>query len=219
MLDAQIASGKKLTPADMQRLQQDAYSLRAERDAPLFKGWTAKNADAEKARGMIEGWDRVLAADSAAAALYVRWSTSDAGRKAVEAKGTERRTLVEEGLMQAIARATQDWGADWGQWRYGRINESKLPHMFVEEFGLEPIERPGGFNSVNATGANFRRIIDLSNIDATMATNAPGQSAQPGSPYSGNLREHLADGVYFPLPFERASVDKAQAHKLTIAPK
>ncbi len=105
--------------------------------------------------------------------------------------------LVEAGLLQAIERASKDWGADWAQWRYGRINESKLPHMFVDAFDLKSIERPGGFNSVNATGANFRRVIDLSNIDATMATNAPGQSAQPGSPYYGNLRDHLADGVYF----------------------
>ena len=100
-----------------------------------------------------------------------------------------------EGLQQAIARATKDWGADWSQWRYGRINESKLPHMFVDAFSLPSIERPGGFNSVNATGANFRRVIDLTNLDRTMATNAPGQSAQPGSPYYGNLRTHLAETV------------------------
>ncbi|MFN7916944.1 MAG: penicillin acylase family protein [Vicinamibacterales bacterium] len=219
MLDQQIASGKKIDIADMERMQQDAYSLRAERDAPLFKGWKASNPDAEKARGMIEGWDHVLAATSVPAAIYVRWSTSEAGRKAVDAKGSERQALIEEGLTQAIARATKDWGADWTQWRYGRINESKLPHMFVEAFSLEPIERPGGFNSVNATGANFRRVIDLTNLDRTMATNAPGQSAQPGSPYYGNLRTHLADGVYYNLPFTRGAVDKAQAHKLTIAPK
>ena len=58
--------------------------------------------------------------------------------------------------------------------------------MFVPAFGLPPVERPGGFNTVNATGANFRRIIDLSNVDNSVATNAPGQSAQPGSPYYGN---------------------------------
>ena len=84
---------------------------------------------------------------------------------------------------------------------------------------LEPIERPGGFNSVNATGANFRRIIDFANLDKTMATNAPGESAQPGSPYYGNTREKLADGVYFNLPFSRANVEKVAAHTLTLAPK
>jgi penicillin amidase len=219
MLDQRIAKGQKFTIETMEKLQWDSYSLRAERDAPLFKGWTGKTADTEKARAMIEAWDRVLSKDTAAGAIYVRWSTSEAGRKAAAAKpGAARQALVEEGLSQAIARATKDWGADWTQWRYGRINESKLPHMFIDAFSLPPVERPGGFNSVNATGANFRRIIDLSNIDATMATNAPGQSAQPGSPYYGNLREHLADGVYYPLPYARSSVEKLEAHKLTIRP-
>jgi len=220
MLDQHIAKGDKFTIDTMERMQQDSYSLRGERDAPLFKGWTAKDPNAEKARAMIERWDHVLTRDSAPAALYVRWSTSESGRKAVEEKsGATKRALTEQGLTEAIARATKDWGADWSQWRYGRVNESKLPHMFIDEYSLPPVERPGGFNSVNATGANFRRVIDLSNIDATKATNAPGQSAQPESPYYGNLREHLADGVYYPLPFERASVEKQQAHKLTIEPR
>ena len=218
MLDKQIAEKKPFTIEDMERLQQDSYSLRAERDAPLFKGWSAKEASAEKARALIAAWDHRVSKDSTPGAIYVRWTTSDAGRKAVAARGAERTKLVEEGLSEALRRLTQDWGADWSQWRYGRINESKLPHMFVDGFGLPPIERPGGFNTVNATGANFRRIMDLSDLDKTMATNAPGQSAQPGSPYYGNLREHLADGVYFPLPYSRQAVEKAAAHTLTLQP-
>ena len=66
--------------------------------------------------------------------------------------------------------------------------------MFIDQFSLKPVERPGGFNDVNATGANFRRIIDFADLDKTMATNAPGESGQPGSPYYGNAREKLADG-------------------------
>lgn len=212
--------GRKLTVLDMERMQQDSYSLRAERDQPLFKGWSAQNPEAEKARALIEGWDRVLTRDSVAGALYVRWSTSPAGEKAVDApSGPARQALVEEGLLKAVARARKDWGDGWSEWRYGRINQSALPHMFVDAFDLPSIERPGGFNTVNATGANFRRIEDFSNLDNTVATNAPGQSAQPGSPYYGNLREHLADGVYFPLPFSRSAVEKQAAHRLTISPK
>jgi penicillin amidase len=219
MLDRAIASGKKLTVQDLAGMQQDAYSLRAERDMPLFKGWTAKDADVEKARAMVETWDRVLTKDTTAGAIYVRWATSPSGEQAIDAKpGAERQKLVEEGLAQALQRLSKDWGSDWSQWRYGRINESKLPHMFVDAFNLPSIERPGGFNTVNATGANFRRVMDLSNLDNSVATNAPGQSAQPGSPYYGNLREHLADGVYFPLPFTRGAVDKAAAHTLTLKP-
>ena len=63
MLDEQIKSGKKFTQDDFIRMQQDAYSLRAERDAPFFKGWKASSAEAEKARAMIEGWDHILKVD------------------------------------------------------------------------------------------------------------------------------------------------------------
>jgi penicillin amidase len=219
MMDQRIRKGEKFTIESMKQLQWDSLSLRAERDAPLFKGWTSANAEVEKARAMIESWDHVLSKETVPGAIYVRWSTSEAGRQAVTAKGAAQRKLVEEGLSQAIARAAKDWGPDWAQWRYGRVNESRLPHPFLDDFSLPSIERPGGFNTVNATGANFRRIIDLSDVNKTMATNAPGQSAQPGSPYYGNLREYLASGDYYPLPFERASVEKAAAHTLKLVPK
>jgi penicillin amidase len=157
-----------------------------------------------------------------AGALYVRWAGSDAGRAfengASGVPAATRRAAVETGLKQAVERLKKDWGPDWTQWRYGRINTSTLPHMFVPEFGLPPVERPGGFNTVNATGANFRRIIDLSNVDNSVGTNAPGQSAQPGSPNYGNHRERLANGQYFPLPHTRPAVEKQAAHTLTLTP-
>jgi penicillin amidase len=155
-----------------------------------------------------------------AGAIYVRWTRTEAGRKAVAANlGPEQQALVEQGLLEALARVTMDWGSDQSQWRYGRINQSPLQHMFIDAFSLKPVERPGGFNDVNATGANFRRIIDLAEVDRTMATNAPGESAQPGSPYYGDAREKLADGVYFNLPFTRAAVEKQTAHKLSLSPQ
>jgi acyl-homoserine lactone acylase PvdQ len=52
-----------------------------------------------------------------------------------------------------------------------------------------------------------------------MATNAPGESAQPGSPYYDNARERLANGNYFNLPFTRPAVEKQSAHKLTLSPQ
>ena len=217
-----LGTGQKVSVADMQRMQHDAYSLRAARDLPLFVGWTSQDAAVEKARAAIAAWDKVLTADTMAGAIYVRWTGSDAGRAfengAAGVPAAKRRAAVEAGLRQAVDRLTKDWGADWSQWRYGRINTSTLPHMFVPEFSLPPVERPGGFNTVNATGANFRRVIDLSNVDNSVGTNAPGQSAQPGSPNYGNHRERLANGQYFPLPHTRPAVEKQAAHKLTLTP-
>jgi penicillin amidase len=90
--------------------------------------------------------------------------------------------------------------------------------MFVPAWDLPAVNRPGGFDTVNATGANFRRIIDLSDLDNSVGTNAPGQSAQPGSPYYGNLADHLGNGEYFPLVFSREAVESQAAHRLILKP-
>jgi penicillin G amidase len=215
-----LGTGRKFSIEDHGRMQHDAYSLRAERDQPLFRGWKSQDPDVERARAMVESWDKVLSRDTTPGAIYVRWTATEAARglETGKAVGAKRQALVEAGLRQALDRLTKDWGSDWSQWRYGRINTSDLPHMFVAAFNLPPVERPGGFNTVNATGANFRRIIDLSNVDNSVATNAPGQSAQPGSPYYGNNREYLGNDQYFPLPYTRGAVDKHAAHTLTIKP-
>jgi len=72
--------------------------------------------------------------------------------------------------------------------------------------------------TVNATGANFRRIIDLSDLDRSVATNAPGQSAQPGSPFYDNLTDYLGNGEYFPFLFTREAIEEKAAHRLTLRP-
>ncbi len=91
--------------------------------------------------------------------------------------------------------------------------------MMVGAWDLPSVERPGGFGSVNATGANFRRIIDLGDMTRTIATNAPGQSAQPGSPFYGNLSERLGNGEYFPLLYTREQVEDGARHRLTLWPR
>jgi penicillin amidase len=212
-----LGSGKVLSVADHQRIQHDAYSLTAERDRALFKGWTAGDPEAERARAAIAAWDGILTRDTTAGAIFVRWAGAVDDR-ARTAKGPERRALVEAGLVKALERLRGDFGPDWAAWRYGRIAQTPLPHMFVPAFDLPPVERPGAFGTVNANGANFRRIVDLSNLDNSVWTNAPGQSGQPGSPFYDNLRENLGNGEYLPLLFTRAAVEKRVAYRLRLRP-
>ncbi len=66
-----------------------------------------------------------------------------------------------------------------------------------------------------------RRIATSStspNIDASIATNAPGQSGRPGSPYYGNLTESWGAGEYFPLLFTRPAVEARAEHRLVLRP-
>jgi penicillin amidase len=214
-----LGKGETLSVEDHERIQYDAYSLQAERDIPAFQGWTSERSDIEWARSQVADWDGILTAESVPGAIYVTWTdfVDDAARDAATPIA-ERRTLAEEALSETIQHLAENFGTDRAQWRYGRIHVSPLSHMFASKFDLPPVERPGGFETVNATGANFRRIIDLSDIDNSVWTNAPGQSAQPGSPYYGNLRENLANGQYFPLLFSREAVDSRAAHRLTLNP-
>ncbi len=214
-----LGSGKLFSIEDHQAIQLDTYSLRAQADIPAFKGWTSDVRDVERARALIAGWDGVLTRESTAAAIYVEWTRlSDSRAQDAATPNPQRRALIEEGLEKTVAALTADWGADWSQWRYGRGNQSGLAHMFLPDFDLPAVERPGGFGTVNATGANFRRIIDLSDLDRSVATNAPGQSAQPGSPIYGNLIDYLGNGEYFPFLFSREAVEERVAPRLILQP-
>ncbi len=215
-----LGTGDQYSVEDHQAIQHDSYSLRAELDIPGFQGWTSEYAQVERARALVAEWDGVLDRDSTAAAIYVEWTRQvDATALDSAANDTDRTSVIEDGLQQTLSKLTADWGSDWSAWNYGRGNPSALPHMFIPDFDLAPVERPGGFGTVNATGANFRRIIDLSNLDNSVATNAPGQSAQPGSPFYGDLAERLGNGEYFPFLFTRGAIEEAVAHRLMLNPE
>jgi penicillin amidase len=214
-----LGSDEAFSIDDHMRIQLDTYSLAAERDIPAFQGWRSDDPDAEWARRSIAEWDGKLSRDSAAAALYIRWADEvDERARNSEAPLSERRALIEQGLSAALERLTAELGPDRGEWRHGRIHASELPHMLIPEFDLPTVERPGGFGTVNATGANFRRIIDLADLDRSVASNSPGQSAQPGSPFYGNLVENLGNGDFFPLLYSRGAVDERAAYRLMLQP-
>ena len=205
---------------DFKKMQLDGYSLQAASDIPAFQGWTAQDADAERARAMIASWDAVLTGASVPGALYVTWAT--AAEPAARSRATpaaERRPAIEAGLKKAVARLAGELGADWTQWRYGRIHTSAFPHALVREFDLPSVERHGGgFGTVAATGVSLRQIFDLSDWDKSVFSIAPGQSGQPESRYYGNLLAGWANGEYFPLAYSRRAVDATAAHRLTLRP-
>jgi penicillin amidase len=89
-------------------------------------------------------------------------------------------------------------------------------HPFVEAFDLPAVERPGGAGTVAADGASYREILDVSNWDRSVATNTPGQSGQPGSPFYGNLLPLWAENKYFPLAFSTDAIEANTKHRLTL---
>ena len=167
---------------------------------------------------MVAAWDAVYRRDSAEAAIYEAFR-SVAPRGPEEATPEARRTAVERQLAVAIERLWLSQGSDWKTWRWGRMHARAFPHPFVRQFDLPPVERPGGAGTVAADGASYREILDVSNWDRSLATNTPGQSGQPGSPYYSNLLPLWAENQYFPLLFTKQAIEARTAHRLTLKPR
>lgn len=98
------------------------------------------------------------------------------------------------------------------------MHQTRLPHPLVAEFDLPSVERGGGAGTVGADGASYREIMDVADWDRSVATQVPGESAQPESPYYGNLLRLWANNEYFPLAFTRQAIESHAAHRLTLRP-
>jgi penicillin amidase len=215
-----IKPGRIFSMEDSKALQHDVYSLRGAADQAAFRGWTSKDPNVERARDMIAKWDAMLARDSVPAAIYITWRrTADQGSRgqAASADATEP-ARVEAGLKKTIDALTAQFGADWNQWRYGRVHTQAFPHPVLKEFDLPTVERRGGNGAVGADGATYREIIDVSNWDNSLTINTPGQSGQPESPFYGNLLPLWANDEYFQMAFTRQAVEATAAHRLTLKP-
>jgi penicillin amidase len=216
-----IQPGRKYSLDDHQQMQNDAHSLRAASEVKLFSGWTARDPTVERARKMLAAWDAVYTKASAEAAIYESWRRlGEAGSRGQgQVRSGASQAALENGLRQAIDSLTRSQGADWNEWRWGRMHSRAFPHPFVSRFDLDTVERPGGAGTVAADGASYREILDVSDWDRSLATNVPGQSGQPGSPYYSNLLPLWADNRYFPLVFSRRAVDAHAAHTLVLRPR
>jgi penicillin amidase len=202
---------------DFRRMQQDALSTQARDELALFHGWTSGNGEVEPIRIRLAAWDAVLRSDSLEGAVYQTWrNTVDRPALDRSGPGPARNSVVEAGLVAAIGRLKQSQGADSSQWRWGRMNVQAFPHPVLGDFDLPSVERRGGAGTVAANGATYREIFDVGNWDGALATNVPGQSGQPESPFYGNLLPLWAKDEYFPLVYSRKAVDGKAAHKLML---
>ncbi len=207
-----------LTLADMEAMQHDAFNWVAAKDVALFTGWTASDAELERARAMLAGWDGWQRKESAAAALYYHVARRLFGRFRPDSGATPAREAVERALRAGLDSLKATQGSNPADWRWGRINRSLLRHSVTAAYDIAPVERTGGNGTVAAPGATYREIIDFANLDSSRVTNFPGESGQPGSPYYANLAESFGRGEYFPLAYTRAAVNAAAAHRLVLLP-
>lgn len=69
-----LGARRDFTIADMERLQHDETSLPAQQLVAMLDGADSDQARVRDALGLLRRWDKVLSADSGAAALYELWA-------------------------------------------------------------------------------------------------------------------------------------------------
>jgi penicillin amidase len=149
---------------------------------------------------------------------------------------TQRRDrLLRTTFRKAVDRAKKVLPGGEKSWSWGRLHTTTFHHplgslgpVYAKAFDLGPVPRAGDAHTVNAAshnakfehtgGASYRHVFDLADWDRGLATSAPGQSGQPGSPHYDDLLTLWQKGEYFPLAFSRAKVEKVTRHRLKLSP-
>jgi len=118
----------------------------------------------------------------------------------------------------------------WGELHQATFRHplAKLGPAYAEAFNLGPVPKSGDAHTPNAAshnakseqtgGATYRHIFDLADWDKGVATSAPGQSGQPGSPFYSDLLPLWEKGQYFPLAYSREKVEEVTSHRLKLIP-
>lgn len=136
-------------------------------------------------------------------------------------------------LGSAVAEIRGTLGADISRWRWGALHSATFRHPLAtgadmqKLFNVGPFARAGygltpfatgGRGYEQNSGSSYRQIIDLAEWDRSVATSAPGQSGQPGSPHFDDLAKLWADHKYFPLPFSQSAVQAHTESTLVLSP-
>jgi penicillin G amidase len=239
-----LGERSKYTVDDIKREQHDVTSWNAAQMVPRLAAVRSNDARAEAARRRLVAWDRRLTSDSEAGALYVLWERSlwrqmasarvppplvDAYLTRVpfdlsEALKESDSTLL-TALSTAAARAESE--PESGYARALFQHPLAITQSTRRRFNVGPF-RPGGYEStvmsLSATrnadvGPSFRQILDVSDWDRSVATNAPGQSEWTSSTHFADLAKLWAAGEYFPLSFSDRAVRENAESTLVLQPK
>ncbi|MGH9160286.1 MAG: penicillin acylase family protein, partial [Vicinamibacteraceae bacterium] len=233
-----LLSRVEVSDPDLQRVigQLSRWNLVLDRDsveAAIYVSWERRLS--ENLRALVVPAEARDLITSIPMTRVIQWlTTPDArfGRDPV----AKRDELLRSSLREALTDLRERLGADRSAWRYG---QARFKHVLIEHplsqavsekqrlaLDVGPQPRGGYGLTVNATsgtnnqtsGASFRVIIDTSNWDRSVGTNAPGQSGNPANAHYRDLFELWSRGQYFPLLYSRARVMDAAEKIETLTP-
>jgi len=202
------------------------------KEAAIYVAWETEIRRAanqqwipEAGRGLIRGLQMKKIMD---------WVTTDLKfpRPAVK----NRDSFLEGAFQNAINSLETRLGDNMDQWQYGQAKNKHtsmnhaLGHLVNDSLkammNLGPLPRGGnaytpgstGNNMRQSSGASFRIIVNTGDWDATIGTNAPGQSGDPESPFYHNLFESWAKDEFFPMYYSKENIVANKAESVVLKP-
>lgn len=148
-----------------------------------------------------------------------------------------RNQFLKDAFNNGIKSLEEMLGDDINNWQYG---QKKFKHTYMAhalgkavkeetkaKLDIGPLPRGGnsytpgstGGNNRQSSGASFRMIVNTGDWDAAIATNGPGQSGNPESPFYSNLFESWAKDQYFPVYYSRNKIESIAVKKTYLNPK
>ena len=145
----------------------------------------------------------------------------------------QKKSFLIASFIVSIDKLKTKFGNNFENWTYGQdeYKHIKIKHPLEDIvndsiynlLSFKSYPRGGNGYTPNSTssnlsqssGASFRVIIDTKDWDNSLATNSPGQSGNPLSPFYRNLYEDWANDKYFNLFYSKEKI-KSNLHSREI---
>jgi len=152
----------------------------------------------------------------------------------------QRDEVLEEAVVEAVDELRETRGDDPAEWRWGDLHTADFRSSTLGESGIAPVEAlfnrdgvrlGGGTSIVNATAwdpaagygvaavPSLRMIVDLGDLDRSLAIHTTGQSGHAFHPHYTSMLRRWAANQQRPMPWTDAAVDFATANTLSLVPE
>ncbi len=201
-------------------------------EAAIYVAWENKIKEMGKKQFVPEPAQELISLQTS---KLIEWIINPDNKFGTNPKAGRDR-FITEAFTEGIKELENKLGPDMSKWQYG---QEKYKHTYMahplgslvkdslqSKLDLGPLPRGGygdtpgstGGNLRQSTGASFRMVVNTGNWDAAMATNGPGQSGNPDSPFYRNLFGPWAKDQYFPIYYSKGKIEKASVSKLLLKP-
>lgn len=211
-----LGSGRKISIADMMRLQTDYLSIPARQLVPLLRDLPAKTEDVERARRTLLDWDYVLDKSSVAAGIYEAWyrhlSTNTANTVIPQTARPYLRTLGTKKMIDLLVSPNGAFGRNPVAGRDSILARSlgEAVAELTRRFGAEQAAWQWGQNSYHHVTIShpLSAVVDASTRATLDVGPAPrgGDANTPGATGGG---DNQTSGASFRIVMDLVDWDRA----------